>query len=263
MAMPTILELAQAGAHYGHHRSLTFPKAKNFIYMTKNNVSLINLEETLNRLEIAQKLLTEYRAEDRPILFVGTKRSIRSIVKEAAESIQAPYMVERWYGGFLTNFGNFSAQFKKMRELEEFIASEKGQKLDKKQRAKHQAKLDHYQRFLGGAASLKAMPELLIIGSATEDRIALGEARRLNIPVIAITDTDVNPDSVDYPIPANDDAPRAIEMVLKALVETPVKKVEAKSKVEGEPTKEKPKKAVKKAVKATAKPKKPVAKKSK
>lgn len=262
MPMPTILELAQAGAHYGHHRSLTFPKAKNFIYMTKNNVSLINLEETLRCIETAQKVLNEYRSANRPILFVGTKRSIRPIVKEVAESIDAPYMVERWYGGFLTNFANFASQFKKMKELEEFIGSEKGQKLDKKARARYQAKLDHSMRFLGGAASLKSMPELLIIGSATEDRIALGEARKLGIPVIAVADTDINPDSVDFPIPANDDAPKAIEMVLKALVEVPVKKATS-VKAEVLPA-EKPKSAPKKVAKTEKKAKsKTVAKKAK
>lgn len=229
MAIPTLVELAEAGAHYGHHRSLTFPKAKNFVYMTKNNVSLINLEETIKGLEAAHQLLHDYQAKSKPILFVGSKRSIRDIVKAAAETIGAHYVVERWYGGFLTNFDNFAAQIKKIGELEEFLKSEKAARLEKKERARHQARYNHALRFLGGVANLKAMPALIVVGSATEDKIAIGEARRMGIPVIAITDTDVNPDNIDYPIPANDDAPKAVEMILQALVSAPNAKAAPKT----------------------------------
>lgn len=252
--MPTLLDLAEAGAHYGHHRSLTFPKAKNFVYMTKNNVSLINLEETLKGLEAAHALLSEYRAKNKPILFVGSKRSIREIVKQAAEAIDAHYVVERWYGGFLTNFANFAAQIKKIGEMEAFLQSEKAARLDKKERARHQSRYDHAMRFLGGVAKLKSMPELVVIGSATEDKIAISEARRMNIPIIAITDTDVNPADIDYPIPANDDAPRAVEMILQALVGASLKagpKAEATEEANSEEAA--PKKTVKKTTKKAAK----------
>lgn len=252
--MPTLLDLAEAGAHYGHHRSLTFPKAKNFVYMTKNNVSLINLEETLKGLEAAHALLSEYRAKNKPILFVGSKRSIREIVKQAAEAIDAHYVVERWYGGFLTNFANFAAQIKKIGEMEAFLQSEKAARLDKKERARHQSRYDHAMRFLGGVAKLKSMPELVVIGSATEDKIAISEARRMNIPIIAITDTDVNPADIDFPIPANDDAPRAVEMILQALVGASLK-ASPKAEATEEATSEEaaPKKTVKKTTKKAAK----------
>ncbi len=249
MAMPSLIELAEAGAHYGHHRSLTYPKAKNFIYMVKNNVSLINLEETLNCLEEAQVVLHENISANRPVLFVGTKRSIRHIVKEAAESINAPYIVERWYGGFLTNFQNFATQLKRMDELTKHTETEKFAKLEKKERARIQNRLDHYNRFLGGAVGLHKLPELLVVGSATEDKIAIGEARKLGIPVIAIIDTDINPDQIDYPIPANDDAPRAIELIMKALVEQPTKKSPKVAKEE--PTVEEPAVEAEETAKAT------------
>lgn len=254
-AMPTLVELAEAGAHYGHHRSLTFPKAKNFVYMIKNNVSLINLEETIRGLEAASALLNEYRAAGKPILFVGTKRSIRDIVKTAAESQGCHYMTERWYGGFLTNFPNFAAQIKKIGELEAYLKSDKAARLDKKQRSRHQGRYDHMMRFLGGVAQLKAMPELIVVGSATEDKIAINEARRMNIPVIAIVDTDINPADIDYPIPANDDAPRAVEIILQALVSAPAKAPQAVKKTEAAAAAEpKAKKATaKKAVKKTKK----------
>jgi small subunit ribosomal protein S2 len=248
MAMPTLFELAQAGAHYGHHRSLTFPKAKNFVYMTKNNVSLINLEETLKGLEAANALLNDYRAKNKPVLFVGTKRSIREIVKNAAEAAGAHYVVERWYGGFLTNFPNFLSQIKKIGDMEEFLKSEKAARLDKKERARHQARYDHAMRFLGGVATLKSMPELIVVGSATEDKIAIAEAQRMNIPVVAITDTDVNPTEIDYPIPANDDAPKAVELILQSLV---AQNGAPKRESTSEAAAEKPKKTVSK--KTTAK----------
>lgn len=246
MSMPTILELAEAGAHYGHHRSLTYPKAKTFVYMTRNNVSLINLEETVRCLTEAQQVLSEFRAQNRPVLFVGTKRSIRQIVRDVADSIGASHMTERWYGGFLTNFPSFSEELKKMKELEEFMKGEKAAKLEKKERARHQTRLDHYNRFLGGVGNLKAMPELLVVASATEDKIAMKEAAKLAIPVIAIVDTDINPEEIDYPIPANDDAPKAIEIVLKSLVEAPEKKaVKAKNDEKPAATTKKVKKTTK------------------
>lgn len=251
--MPTLVELAEAGAHYGHHRSLTFPKAKGFVFMTKNNVSLINLEETLKGLEAAHELLNEYRAKNKPILFVGSKRSIREIVKQAAQAIDAHYVVERWYGGFLTNFANFATQIKKIGELEEFLKSEKASRLDKKERARHQSRYDHAMRFLGGVVNLKGMPELIVIGSATEDKIAISEARRMNIPIIAITDTDVNPADIEYPIPANDDAPRAVEMILQALVGVAAKPAAPKAEEAEAATEEKTKPVAKKVAKKATK----------
>ncbi len=265
--LPTLVELAEAGAHYGHHRSLTFPKAREFVYMTKNNVSLINLEETLKGLEAARTLLHDYRAKNKQVLFVGSKRSLRDIVKKAAESIDASYMVERWYGGFLTNFDNFAAQIRRISEMEAFLQSEKAARLDKKERARHQARYDHAMRFLGGVVNLKSMPALMVVGSATEDTIAIGEARRMNIPVIAITDTDINPSEIDYPIPANDDAPRAVAMILTALVSQDESKAKPGKILEGrvatpaapkkaetsEEVSEKPKKAATTAKAATKK----------
>jgi len=259
--LPTLVELAEAGAHYGHHRSLTFPKAKGFVYMTKNNVSLINLEETLKGLTNARNLLHDYRAQGKPILFVGSKRSIRDIVKAAAEAINAHYVVERWYGGFLTNFPNFATQIKKIGELEEFLKSDKASRLDKKERARHQGRYDHAMRFLGGVVALKSMPELIVVGSATEDKIAINEARRMNIPIIAITDTDVNPADIDYPIPANDDAPKAVEIIFQALVSAPteVKAPVVKAAKETPVEKVAKKPAAKKAVAKTKKTTKKVA----
>lgn len=260
MAVPTLLELAEAGAHFGHHRSLTFPKAKEFVYMIKSNVALINLEQTQEAISAAQSMLAEYRAANKNILFVGTKRSVRNSLKEVAESIGASYITERWFGGTLTNFETILANIKKMNELEEFLSDDKSGKLTKKERLRHQNQLNRYHRFLGGLKTLKRMPDLIVLASATEDKIAIDEATQLHIPIIAITDTDMNPDRITCPIPANDDAPKAVDLILRSIVEAPTKKAASKPAKEEEAVAEKPKKATKKTEKAA--PKKATTKKT-
>lgn len=252
MAVPTLIELAEAGAHFGHHRSLTFPKAKEFVYMIKSNVALINLEQTQEAISAAQSMLAEYRAANKNILFVGTKRSVRNSLKEVAESIGASYITERWFGGTLTNFETILANIKKMNELEEFLSDDKSGKLTKKERLRHQNQLNRYHRFLGGLKTLKRMPDLIVLASATEDKIAIDEATQLHIPIIAITDTDMNPDRITCPIPANDDAPKAVDLILRSIVEAPTKKATAKTE-ETVIVEEKPKKTVKKAKETVAK----------
>ncbi len=270
MAMPTLMELAEAGAHYGHHRSLTFPKARGFIFTVKNNIALINLEKTQECLATAQNVMNQYRADGKTILFVGTKRSIRNSVQEVAESIGAAYITDRWYGGFLTNFPNFLQQIKKMNELEEYLKGDEAAKLEKKERLVKERKLAHYQRFLGGVAKLTAMPDLLVLASSSEDKVAILEANRMNVSIIALTDTDLNPDLITYPIPANDDAPKAVDLILKALISASAPTVKKAKKTEemvegaivAETPEEKPAKTKKApAVKAEKVAKKPAVKK--
>lgn len=269
MAAPTLIELAESGAHFGHHRSLTFPKAKSFVFMIKSNVALINLEKTQAAIETAQKVINDYRTEGKSILMVGTKRSVRNVLKEVAESIGASYITERWFGGMLTNFDTMRDSIKRMNELDEFLASDKAARLSKKDRLNRERRLLRSKRFLEGVANLKAMPELIILASASDDAIAIEEANQLDIPVMAITDTDMNPDRIAYPIPANDDAPKAVELILRSITASPAaKKVvkidEPQAELAAEAVAKKPaKKAVaKKAEKTEKSAKKPVAKKA-
>lgn len=230
MSMPTLLELAETGAHFGHHRSLTYPKAKKFVFAVQKNVALINLESTLASLKQAQQLFQEATGANQRILFVGTRRSIRPIVKEIAESVGASYITERWFGGTLTNFRVIAATIKRMNELAHYLEDDSSKQIGKKERLREGAKLAHYQRFLAGAMNLNGLPELLVLASATEDKIAVGEAHQLGIPVIAITDTDTNPELVVCPIPANDDAPKAVELILRTIISKPESVVETKDK---------------------------------
>jgi len=267
MAVPTLLELAESGAHYGHHRSFVYPKARDFVYGVKHNVALINLEKTQEQLEAAQKVFDQVHGQGKAILFVGTKRGVRDIVKDVATSVGASYVAERWLGGFLTNFETISENIKKMNELDEFLASDQSKKLSKIDRIRSVAKLKKYHRFLVGVTELKAQPELLIMASASQDKIALREAKSQGIPIIALCDTDTNPETVDYPIPANDDAPKAVELILRSLVSAPAKAKPAateESVAEVETAEEvvvKPKKAVKKPAVEAEKAAKPAVKK--
>lgn len=257
MAIPTLIELAESGAHFGHHRSLTYPKAKKFIFGVKSNVALIDLEKTQEAIESAQKIIAEHNQSGKHILFVGTKRSVRSVVKEVAEANNASYITERWFGGTLTNFATIKESVKRMDDLEAFLASPKAAKESKKERLTHERRLARYHRFLQGLSGLKAMPDLIVLASASEDAIAIAEANQLGIPVMAITDTDMNPDLVTYPIPANDDAPRAIELILRSIVNAPATKsakvAEPVVTEEAATEEPKPKAAKPKAVKAEKK----------
>jgi len=250
MKMPTLLELAESGAHFGHHRSLTYPKARKFVYMVKNSVALIDLEATQKALVESAQIYQQHRAENKIVLFVGTKRSVRQAVKDIALAVETPYVNERWLGGFLTNFETILANITKMNELVGYLNSDKAETLEKKDRLRFQHRLERYQRFLGGVATLTKLPDLMVVASASEDKIAIAEARQVGIPVIALTDTDVNPDTITYPIPANDDAPRAVALILQALVSGEVPAVKAAPAV---------KEAKKTPVKSVATPTKKVA----
>jgi small subunit ribosomal protein S2 len=232
MSIPTLIKLAESGAHFGHHRSLVYPKARDFVFAVRNNVALINLEQTQAAIEQAQKMISDYRASGKTVLFVGTKRSVRNTVKEAAEAIDAPYITERWFGGFLTNFTTILSNIKKMNDLQEFVGSEEYAKLSKKERLNNDNRLHRYQRFLGGLTALKEIPDLIVLASATDDKIAIDEANQLDVPIIAITDTDMNPDRITCPIPANDDAPKAVDLILRSLVAAPTKKSATDTKKE-------------------------------
>lgn len=227
MALPTLIELAESGAHYGHHRSFVYPKAQRFVFGVRKNIALIDLEKTLEQLTEAQRVIGANRAEGKTVLFVGTRRGVKEIVKRVAEDVGEPYVTERWLGGFLTNFEGIHENIKKMNELDEYLASEHSKGLTKIERLRQTNKLARYHRFLAGVTKLNAVPGLMVMASASEDKIALKEANLLGIPVIAICDTDTNPDKITYPIPANDDAATAVELILRALVSAPAKTVRA------------------------------------
>ena len=251
METPSLIELAKAGVHFGHHRSITYPKAKRFVFEVRKGIALINLEETVNQMILANKVLEEYLENGKTVLFVGTRRSVRHIIQEAAEKIGASFITERWFGGFLTNFATFQADIKKMNELESFLETG-ADKYSKKERLIFARKLTRFKRFLSGVTNLKALPDLIVVASINQDKIAVEECRKIGIPVIGLTDTDTNPENVDYAIPANDDSPASVKLIFDFLSDIKVKPavVETAKKVEEKAeTKEAKPKVVKKEIK--------------
>jgi len=269
MATPTLVELAEAGAHYGHHRSMVYPKAKSSVFMIKNNVALIDLEQTQAKIEEAAKAFAQAKAAGGTILLVGTRRLVRDVVKELGQEFDLPYLNERWYGGFLTNFESFQNQIKVMNELAEFLNGDEAKKLDKKDRLLKERHLTRLNRFLGGVKKLTQLPDLIVLASAGEDKVAISEANRVGVPTIAIADTDINPELVTVAVPANDDAPKAVNLILRSIfadkptVKDSTKAAE-KTKTDDKLAKKTPKAKIKtvKTREKKAAPKKTVAKKT-
>lgn len=208
VANPSLTELATAGAHFGHRRSITDPRAKQSVFMIKDNLSLIDLEKTQQQIAKARQVLAEAKRDGKKILLVGTKRSTRSVVTELAATLNLPVIDERWFGGFLTNFVVFSAQIKRWQKEQSHPVKTIGKKLQKKERM---------NRFLTGVKDLDTLPDIIVLASASEETTAVKEANRMGIQVIGIADTDVNPDSITFPIVANDDAPKAVRLILETI----------------------------------------------
>ena len=212
----TIREMLEAGAHYGHQTRRWNPKMKPFIYGARNGIYIINLGKTAKLLKDAQNFLSRVTARGEQVLFVATKRQARDIVKEEAGRAKMPVVAHRWLGGTLTNFRTVKTSIERMNEIERMLAPEMAVRLPKKEQstlAKQHAKL---MRNLGGLRAMPAMPGAMFVVDPTEEHIAVAEARRLKIPVVALVDTNADPDLVDYVIPANDDAMRSIRLFVQA-----------------------------------------------
>jgi small subunit ribosomal protein S2 len=208
--------MLEAGAHYGHQTRRWNPKMKPYIYGARNGIYIINLGKTAKLLRDAQNFLSRITARGEQVLFVATKRQARDIVKEEAGRAKMPVIAHRWLGGTLTNFRTVKTSIEKMNEIERMLAPEMAVRLPKKEQsslAKQHAKL---VRNLGGLRNMPGMPGALFVVDPSEEHIAIAEARRLKIPVVALIDTNANPDLVDYVIPANDDAMRSIRLFVQA-----------------------------------------------
>jgi small subunit ribosomal protein S2 len=216
MANVTIREMLEAGAHYGHQTRRWNPKMKQYIYGARNGIYIINLGKTAKLLRDAQNFLSRVTARGEQVLFVATKRQARDIVKEEAGRAKMPVVAHRWLGGTLTNFRTVKTSIDKLNEIERMMAPEMAVRLPKKelsQLAKSHAKL---VRNLGGLRTMPGMPGALFVVDPSEEHIAIAEARRLGIPIVALCDTNADPDLVDYVIPANDDAMRSIRLFVQS-----------------------------------------------
>lgn len=217
---PTLQEMLSAGVHFGHKRARWNPKMSEYIFTTKNGVSVINLEKTKEMLDKALEFLSKESSEGKKIVFVTSKRQAREVVREAAISCKMPYVVEKWCGGTITNFSIVSENFKTLKKLREQISSSDFQKLSNIEQNKMKEKAEKIERFFGGISDLKKKPDVLFLIGSHDEKIALKEAISEGIPVVAMVDTNADPEKVDWVIPSNDDATKAIKLIVEAVSKT-------------------------------------------
>ncbi len=205
-------QLIEAGAHFGHQTHRWNPKMARFIYGERSNIHIIDLSQTLPLLDAALLKVRETAAAGGRILFVGTKRQASDIVAASAKRCAQYYMNQRWLGGTLTNWQTVSKSIQRLREVTELTSQEGPTGLTKKELLNLTREREKLDRSLGGIAGMGGTPDLMFVIDTNKEQIAIKEAKKLSIPVVAILDTNCNPDDVDYPIPGNDDASRAIQM---------------------------------------------------
>jgi len=216
-------QLLEAGAHFGHHTSYWHPKAKKYIFTQRNSIHIIDLEQTVTMLDKASAYVQDLAARGQSILFVGTKKQAQQTIEEEAVRCGMSYVNQRWLGGMLTNFTVIQARIDHLVRLEN--SRDKGEldRLPKKERVKIEKEISHLNTQMGGFKEMTTLPGALFIADPIKDRIAFAEARKLGIPVIAISDTNCNPEGIDYPIPANDDAVKAIKLICSKMADAVIK----------------------------------------
>lgn len=218
--IPTLEEMLKAGMHFGHRTNRWHPKMKEYIFTTKNGVYIIDLKKSQKKLEEALEFMSKLVSENKSILFVGTKNQVSAPMKKMAEDVKQPYIVGKWLGGYLTNFLIVKKSVKKYQDLVEKKESGRLEKYTKKERLEFDRQISKLRERVGGLTNLNKLPDALFIWDIREEETAVKEARQKNIPIIAICDTNVNPELVNYPIPGNDDSTKTIALLLEAIKKT-------------------------------------------
>lgn len=217
--IPSPAELAQAGVHLGHRTTKRSPKMEPYIYGVKNTVHIIDLDKTVEKLEMAAEFLTEISSQGKIVLYVGTKPSAKDIIRKYSQEIDAPYVIERWLGGTLTNFSTILRLIEKFNRMTEEKVKGEWEKYSKKERLMKEREMKRLETMVGGIRSLKRKPDAIYLVDLQKEKTAIREARKCRIPAVAIVDTNVNPELVEWPIPANDDAIKSIELITGLVTE--------------------------------------------
>ena len=209
--------MLQSGVHFGHQTSKWHPKMKKYVFGSRQGIHIINLEETQKALEVAMDFLKKTAARGGTVLFVGTKKQAASIIEEAAKGCEMPYVTTRWLGGTLTNFSSVAQQIRKLKDMKR--KQEKGElaKYTKLEQLRISEQIELLESKVGGIQELTRIPDAILIFDIRKDKTALEEALRRGVKVVAVCDTNVNPLDVDYPIPANDDAIKSIQLIAATL----------------------------------------------
>ena len=213
MAVVSMKQLLEAGVHFGHQTRRWNPKMATYIYTERNGIYIIDLQKTVKKLEEAYAFVRELAANGQNILFVGTKKQAQDAIKEEAERVGQYYVNARWLGGMLTNFRTMRTRIDRLAQLKKMEEDGTFAMLPKKEVIKHQGEIAKLEKYLGGVKEMKKLPGALFIVDPRKERNAIAEARKLHIPIVAIVDTNCDPDEVDYVIPGNDDAIRAIRLI--------------------------------------------------
>ncbi len=213
-------QMLEAGVHFGHQTRFWNPKMSQYIFGERNKIHIINLEQTVPLFAEAMEFVRRLVADGGRVLFVGSKRAAREAVSQQAARCGMPYVSQRWLGGMLTNFKTMRQSVKRLRELEEIAAGTSGRDFTKKELLRFTRERDKLERALGGIKDMESLPDAVFVIDVGHEEIAIKEARKLGIPVIAVVDTNCTPDGVDYPIPGNDDAMRAILLYAQAVADS-------------------------------------------
>jgi small subunit ribosomal protein S2 len=219
MAVVTMRQMLEAGVHFGHQTRRWNPKMKRFIFGERNGIYIIDLDQTLQRVEAAYNFVRDLSAKGGTVLFIGTKKQAQDPIRSYAEKVGMPYVNERWLGGMLTNFETISKRVGKMLEYERMRTSGEFDAMPKKEALLLTRELEKLQKNLGGMRNLHSRPDAVFVLDTKKEHIGVTEANKLKIPVIAVVDTNVDPDVVQYPIPGNDDAIRANALMARVIAE--------------------------------------------
>lgn len=217
MAQVSMRDLLQAGAHFGHQTRYWNPKMGKYIFGARNKIHIINLEKTVPALNEAISFVEKLASGKNKILFVGTKRAAAKTIREEADKANMPYVNHRWLGGMLTNYKTIRQSIRRLRDLETQQQDGTFDKLTKKEVLMNQREMEKLERSIGGIKNMGGLPDALFVVDVDHERLAINEANKLGIPVIGVVDTNSNPDGVDYVIPGNDDAIRAVKLYVGAI----------------------------------------------
>jgi small subunit ribosomal protein S2 len=227
LSIVSIKDLLQAGVHFGHQQRFWNPKMEQYIYDTRKQISIINLDLTQEHLNAAASKVEEICSKGNKILFVGTKRSASKTIKDEASAIGLPYVDKRWLGGTLTNWKTIRGSIRRLLDIEEMISSGRIEKLIKKEAVEIQKEHTKLEASVGGIKDMKGLPDAIFVIDVKYEKIAVLEAKKMGIPVIALVDTNSDPDGIDVIIPGNDDAIRSIRLVTKVIADSCLRGIES------------------------------------
>ncbi|NER40800.1 30S ribosomal protein S2 [Bacillus megaterium NBRC 15308 = ATCC 14581] len=213
MSVISMKQLLEAGVHFGHQTRRWNPKMKKYIFTERNGIYIIDLQKTVKKVEEAYKFVKELAADGGTVLFVGTKKQAQDSVKEEAARAGMYFVNQRWLGGTLTNFSTIQKRIKRLKDIEKMQEDGTFEVLPKKEVVQLKKELERLEKFLGSIKDMKQLPDALFIIDPRKERIAVAEAKKLHIPIVGIVDTNCDPDEIDYVIPANDDAIRAVKLL--------------------------------------------------